>query len=205
MDIKEIEQHFPEQVAHHKMNILSDNGIVRHIDFRNPDNSNRHFAITTWPHHLAISGDMGTFVFNVYAQGGDPFRFFRAIWTPTCFGYWAEKLKAGHWKNYSSEKAVRAVMTYLSEFAEDGDLDFSKTSFESLEELEEHLQRYADSEHDFIHEVDSIVGIDMGLCDIFEICNSFDEADTYYIWCCLAIKWAIDQYDNPQEVEQEMA
>ena len=51
-------------VAKHKMTVRLDNGLYRHLLFRQPDTSNLWFEIVTWPHCLTIHGDMGTWSFS---------------------------------------------------------------------------------------------------------------------------------------------
>lgn len=82
---------FLKDVESHRMTVLSDSGVNRSLKFENPNCSNLHFFITTWPGHLCISGDMGTFVF---ARIHDMFLFFDGKEPQANMDYWSEKLIA---------------------------------------------------------------------------------------------------------------
>lgn len=71
-------ERFLQDVADHKMTVVMDNGVYRHLRFANSDSKlafNQWFDIVTWPGFLAYSGDMGCFVFS---RLKDMFEFFRA-------------------------------------------------------------------------------------------------------------------------------
>jgi hypothetical protein len=82
---------FLDTVQKHKMQVLADFGNVRSLHFQKPENRNCYFQITTWPEHLCISGDMGTYVFSRLT---DMFEFFRRDELSVNIGYWHEKLVA---------------------------------------------------------------------------------------------------------------
>lgn len=84
------EAEFLRTIGDHKMAVLFDNGLMRHLRFSN-GSFNRWFEIITWAGKLAISGDMGTFVFS---RVEDMFTFFRGEREGSLKinpGYWAEK------------------------------------------------------------------------------------------------------------------
>lgn len=54
--------------------MLHEDGIYRHIRFRQPGTMCMHFDLITWPGYLCYTGDMGTYVFTRLA---DMFEFFR--------------------------------------------------------------------------------------------------------------------------------
>jgi len=69
----------------YKMEIMGDDGdVFRHLSFRHDRKIKDSFEITTWPYHLCISGDMGTFVFSETRDmfdlfgGGKPIPDYRA-------------------------------------------------------------------------------------------------------------------------------
>ncbi|BDZ52404.1 hypothetical protein GCM10025867_46450 (plasmid) [Frondihabitans sucicola] len=55
---------FESEVKAHQMTILKDDGLYRHLSFRNPDNGGYWFDILTWPGSLVIAADMGSFTFR---------------------------------------------------------------------------------------------------------------------------------------------
>lgn len=75
--------------GHHRMHILHEDGLYRHLRFRKPDRGEYWFDLVTWPGHLTITGDMGTYTF---ARVTDMFEFFTGYINT---GYWAEKLQNG--------------------------------------------------------------------------------------------------------------
>jgi hypothetical protein len=59
------EDRFYSDVRDHQMTILRDDGLYRHLTFRNPQRRWCYwFDLITWPGALAINGDMGSWVFQ---------------------------------------------------------------------------------------------------------------------------------------------
>ena len=56
-------EQFLKDVQRHAMNELHRDGVYRHLRFRQPENGNMWFELVTWPGHLTIAGDMGTWTF----------------------------------------------------------------------------------------------------------------------------------------------
>lgn len=50
------EERFLKDVAKHKMEILHDAGVYRHMRFMRPGTICEHFEIVTYPGHLVYSG-----------------------------------------------------------------------------------------------------------------------------------------------------
>ena len=127
------EQRFLDDVKGHKLTILRDNGVDRHIRFKRPNGSCYWFDIITYPGRLIIDGDCGTYVF---ARIEDMFEFFRMRdndynKNPNGLSinpsYWGEKLRSvsnrgygkGAIKNFSSDKFDRKVKEYFDTHFED--------------------------------------------------------------------------------------
>lgn len=68
------EERFLKDVAKHEMTVIRDDGINRHLRFKNPNDSSYWFDLITWPGTLCIDGDCGTYVFK---RTPDMFQFFR--------------------------------------------------------------------------------------------------------------------------------
>ncbi len=101
----EMAERFPRDIARHRMEIVRDDGLYRHLRFRRwedvLDRETRQptrrqeatgtywFDVVTWPGHLAITGDCGSLLF---ARMEDMFEFFRRQRINP--GYWAEKVRA---------------------------------------------------------------------------------------------------------------
>lgn len=91
----------------HQMTIIRDDGLYRHIRFKEPGTGIWHFDLITWPGHLVVTGDIEDFHF---ARLEDMFEFFRKPPGYINASYWAEKLRGpGDPKVYQPEIAKRLV------------------------------------------------------------------------------------------------
>jgi len=209
------EAEFLQSVASHKLEILHEDGVYRHIRLKKPDTRNMYFDLVTYPGFLVYSGDMGCFVFE---RLNDMFQFFRTSESyrrdypnRTLFpnhGYWSEKLQAvdgcreGNVREFDEERFNRIVIEYLVTWIrEHRDL----TSKEERRELWDEVIAVvidADSDnggyrkqiaaHDFRTFVNERVGR-------FEFIDFWERSVTRYThtfqWACFAIEWGIQQYD----------
>lgn len=212
---------FMKDVANHKLTVVRDEGLYRHLRFSKPDTMCMHFDLITWPGYLCYTGDMGTYVFT---RLKDMFVFFRDghdkdgnIFRYIDKRYWAEKVEAGDKCNgirkFSEEKFNRAVMGDLIEWLRSHRQDTTK---EDRRELWDAVVRDvigADGDsggyrkqvaaHDFSHEVNIDVGT-FWFKDFWE--HNVDEFTTRFVWCCYALRWGVDQYDQAKKAqEQEVA
>lgn len=92
MDTNQIKQRFLRDAAGHQLSIAHDDGVYRHLIFKQPGSSVYRFDLTTWPGYLAYTGDMGTYVFT---RTHDMLSFFRRH-SPDAsidYRYWAEKVE----------------------------------------------------------------------------------------------------------------
>lgn len=173
------ESQFPTDIAQHQMTTLRDDGLYRHLRFRRPGTGNMGFDIITWPGYLAYVGDMGSYVF---ARLEDMFVFFRDHnINPS---YWAEKVEAAEIRDgieeYSPDTARAWVKEQLDSYvatdeirAEAANIDFDNGAFRLYDQLD---------------------AIEFnGFSDHWEA--DFNEYTFPYIWCCLALVWAIKKYD----------
>lgn len=195
---------FLKDVANHKMKVLLDQGVYRHLSFRQPNNSwCMWFDLVTWKGNLLIRGDMGTWVFN---RVDDMFTFFRSRDAELRINasYWAEKIQNGANGGRESAKEFDE-----DTFAESLHHQLSHCGFnpDQLKEVTEALEEEVLS-HDNQHELMSAAfnfkheftcG---GEPDSF----SFDPSDMpdgtdysyHFIWCLYAIVWGIQQWDAAQ-------
>lgn len=197
---------FMRDVGQHKMEIIRDDGVHRHLRFRAPGCSAYWFDILTWPGALCIDGDCGSHVFRRLT---DMFEFFRATprdgeepGTYINAGYWSEKVVSGG-KGYDKglEEFVpeifrsEIVRQYRDYFRDSGQFTEAKEGFQQLRE--EVLGMADDGEH-----------VAMSAAYHFQIENTrhrpFEDISTsafkqytwHFIWCLRAIAWAIHQYDS---------
>lgn len=89
-------EQFLRDVSEHVLTVLRDDGVERHLRFRKPGTYCYGFDLLTFPGHLLITGDCGSFLFR---RLDDMFQFFRADREPVNElhinpQYWSEKLQA---------------------------------------------------------------------------------------------------------------
>lgn len=221
------EEVFLSDVANHKMTVMLDNGVYRHLRFSS-GSFDQQFDIVTYPWHLVFSGDMGCYVFS---RLDDMFEFFRTrprdkenLYINT--GYWGEKLEAvarhNGYHKYNPEFARENVKRRSEEWIEEAEL-----SKEDADELRDHLDEeinYDDGMHEAYRTIDGFshkVGEDaywrqdtrslvkskypefktFYFQDIFEW--QWEDYTFHYVWCCFAVAWGIKQFDKLNETGEK--
>lgn len=194
----DMERDFKKDVVNHKMEVVVDNGVHRHLTFRNPKCFSMWFDIVTWPGHLTICGDMGCYVFR---RVHDMFTFFRDRDNRPNFGYWAEKIVANERNGGHEEFSEKLFEKRVREWAKDYSEDFSPKKKKDLmacidEEIFEWIDDLSPEERyrrviEFEYEGKNIFQ------DFWEV-NS-KEYTVHYRWCCYAIPWAIRMYDEAKK------
>lgn len=192
---------FLRHVEGHKLTVHLDNGVHRHLTFRRPGTNNRYFNITTWPGYLAISGDMGCYVF---ARLSDMFEFFRNDMGKINPSYWAEKLQAdqrgsGHME-FSERLYRRAIVTDFKAHYPQGTPDRMRIWRDVRYEL-----LYWSQPSSVAEAVSNAIGHrdHNGVSAFSEFWDHRLEDYTYhFIWCCWAIQWAIARYDEHKADER---
>ena len=196
----QVRKEFLEHVKDHVMTVVRDDGINRHLRFQKGDSSVFWFDIITWDGCLCIRGDCGTYLFS---RIPDMFQFFRM-----------DKQDF----NYSKDSPLQINTAYWREkcIAEDpasGTLEFTETYFRQY--IETHFNDYYDGPENERASVWAAIEEDVlraeneyeaheKLRDFsfkgFEFGDSWEyhlKTYTYhYLWCCYAIAWAIQKYDN---------
>lgn len=195
---------FDRDVAQHQLMIRLDQGVHRHLTLKAPDTLAYHYHITTWPGHLAMTGDMGSWVFS---RLQDMFEFFRQ--PRINLSYWSEKLQAcdctgrydGGAMEYSRD-LFRAVLwteaLQLCRRAKDDGASINQRAA-LIEDLKS-IRDCSAAEHEY--------GAHVAVRDFscwlggkrYEI-NDFQEHNLRvykhrYIWACYAIQHAIAMYDQ---------
>lgn len=120
-----IEQRFTRETANHQLEILHDDGLYRHLSFREPGTGVYWFELITTPGSLTFQGDGTAFTFR---RLRDMFEFFRDSSHPPKYRinpyYWAEKVVSQHARGYQC----------LQEYSEEL---FNELVAEALKEAEE--------------------------------------------------------------------
>lgn len=183
---------FEKRAPEYTMTVGIDERTHRHLKFSINNSAVFGFNIITWPGHLAISGDMGCFVFSRLT---DMFEFFRGKPGEINPAYWAEKIQAtakheGH-EEYSAARFREEIMYWLTDQDENPDVDP-----DLLEAVEDVVLIYEDEGEsqairaamEFTHDGKHVFQ------DFYEV--SCREYTYHYLWCLHAIVWAISQYDE---------
>lgn len=185
-------------VQDHKMKILLDSGVYRHIRFTKDNSIDMYFDLITGPGYLLYRGDMGCYEFERLT---DMFDFFFKKSQPDTIninpGYWGEKLQAcciqSNYKIFDNDLFQKQLKEIQNDFIEDLDEEEKQ---EFIEACEWHFSSDYDNEYyahmdtsEFNHE-DKNPFQDMFIESSPEIYSS------HYIWACYAIAWGIEQYRN---------
>lgn len=219
------EKEFLNQVKDHVLEVIRDDGVHRHIRLRKPGTMCEHFDLITWPGYLCYTGDMGTYVFS---RLNDMFEFFRTdrrteylaskgLTLGINLSYWAQKVEAGDKsssgngiKEFCIETAHESARDYVKnhtdhlgpcDFDDDAEKQIQTDRLASLTtELQDEIYS-TDDEYSFTQAVRDFEHDGFEFVDFWEYTT---DAYTYrFVWCCYALAWGIQKYDdakNPEEV-----
>ena len=186
---------FLKDVENHEMDvILDDGGVIRCIHFHPKDKvlGAYYFTLTTWPNHLCISGDMGTYVFS---RELDMFAFFddtrikRKDGFFVNFDYWAEKIVSV--SRFEGEVNIFNWKETIKELTEE--LNLSKEKAEELKDLE-----YPGNAHLAVHLLEETLDGCAYVPDHVVYSPSFHTQ-----WCMNAILWGISEYKKHRVVQEK--
>lgn len=215
------QKEFLNDVASHTMTIIRNDGVYRHIRFAEPGTSCMHFDLITWPGYLCYTGDMGTYVFT---RLRDMFEFFRRSDKSyrIDYRYWAEKVEAADKGDGLREFSYAKFQSYIREWITEREEE-SKPDDDEPEELAKHAAAYAELraevESEVVHEDENEVRCYDAANDFrhdgeawrayygkeacFEFADLGDGFDSgtheytrRFVWCCYALAWGVEQYDN---------
>ena len=204
-------EHFLNDVLNHKMEILHDDGLYRHIRYSNNGSNVYRFDITTWAGYLCISGDMGCCVFS---RVPDMFGFF--VDEDTNFdnpniinpSYWEEKIQSvasyKGVKEFSSNLFRNNIIEIATRYYDEGSVslggadeeEFKAKKTECLNELEWQVFSYLDDEPDECAYKRAYEFEFEGFTIYSEDLTNSEEYTFHYIWLCYAIVWGIMEYNN---------
>lgn len=192
-------------LRYHKIKILRDEGVNRHIRFKRPGDSSYWFDIVTWSGILTINGDCGTYVFS---RVSDMFDFFRMKARDFHYhperklhinpGYWHEKLQASDGRGdnnveeWDAEAFKRAVVESFRQYT----FDTPAQRRECWEQVRSDLLENdaADQEQLAMHAVYDFSFHRMPVFERFWE-RRFRRYTFHYLWNLYAIVWGIQQYD----------
>ena len=221
------EERFLRDVAKHELIVIRDDGVNRHIRFKQPDSSMMFFDLITWPGFLCYCGDMGTYVFQ---RTNDMFGFFRkgGRLDGIDHHYWAEKIQAADRegvREFSQAKFQAMVLSWVDDSEENDkpdsdDEDAVAKHAAAYTELraavkhdvlgaDDNGTRCYDAASEFNHTGDAwekFHGKDSAF-EFSDVWDGFDYATEEYtfrfLWCCYALAWGIEQYDAAKQPATE--
>lgn len=214
-------EQFLRDVGEHQLTVLRDAAVNRHLRFRKPGTGCYGFDLITWPGHLLITGDCGSFLFQ---RLEDMFEFFRTDRKPTDElhinpQYWSEKLiatdcngrRGGAAVEFSKEKFEANIKRWFDdhfeeEIREDAEPDEDSSSHNSASvairkarraaiwaEIKSDVLQHSDNEHRAAQAAYDFEHDGFSFQDFYEVDNT--EYAFHFIWCAYAIAWGIRQYD----------
>ncbi len=204
----EIKENFIKNIKEHKLKIIKDDGVYRHLLFKNPKRGAYWTEIITSPNLLTINGDMGTWVFS---RLNDMFEFFR---NPNKleinYHYWTEKLKVNKnsYKKFDVELFRENVVEYIEEYFEDSihniDHEYYNDYLKSIvetkdEDGDEVIYRIRDF---YVYSKDVILKRlpecykNFNFDDFKEDWSNCYRPDYQYVWCLYCIVKVIQEYDK---------
>ncbi|MEU1778161.1 hypothetical protein ABZ545_01585 [Streptomyces abikoensis] len=185
-----IAERFRRDTAQHKMTVLQDDGLYRHLWFMAPRSSEYWFELVTWPGCLAMRGDVGDGY--VFSRLEDMFQFFRAD-GPSGINphYWAEKLGGGRRsvEEYSEGMLRQLVVERFVEDARWNGVPPGTGKALRTRVLDEDLS----DEHRARSVVEDFAHAGYEFSDVWEW--NFHDYKPDFLWACHAIVWGIAQYD----------
>ncbi|CAM6782018.1 DUF1266 domain-containing protein [Leclercia adecarboxylata] len=220
----ETDTRFLLDTAEHRLTVIRDDGLYRHLRLQRPGTSCYYYDVITWPGYLTVVGDMGTWTFSRIA---DMFEFFGGWTGEINTHYWSEKLEAGASfsgrellaKEYDHDAFCRSQKESLSEYLEDteDDADEENEDWDDEDDTpdsDKALVREAVRElcrAHFSNENEAYQAI----CDAdwpdrwsaWDVCEglTFKTYTSHFRWILFAITWAISKYHNTKVVNKAMS
>lgn len=219
----ETDTRFLLDTAEHRLTVIRDDGLYRHLCLQRPGTSCYYYDVITWPGYLTVVGDMGTWTFSRIA---DMFEFFGGWSGGINTSYWFEKLEAGAGcsartliaQEYDHDAFCESLKRSLSEYLEDDDKaepdedeewddedDTPDSDKAKVREAVRDLCRSSFSNdyeaYQAIQDADWPEG-----WSAWDICDglTFKTYTSHFRWILFAITWAISKYHNTKLVDKAM-
>ena len=183
--MSDVKSFFDKDIAEHKLTVIKEDGVYRHIRCQKPGTWICGFDVITWPGYLAYAGDMGEFMFK---RLNDMFNFFRG--DRIDLRYCAEKCLAGKCREFDVDTFRAGIIDCAKGhlgLEEDEDLPE-----ECMEELFEVL--HAGDEWECVTAARDFRSNKLRLDDWYE--HSHKIYTFRFEWCCYALQWAVKEYDE---------
>lgn len=190
---REDQERFLNDTKNHRMQVIQDNGLHRHLRFSAPNTNILYYNITTFPGYLVFTGNAGSYTFS---RLRDMFEFHRS--SEGCntidYNYWMEKAESvdkRSGKETFSEEMFRDALR----------IQFRDWHFEDFAQMKRAWAQVKQELWD-IYSLDEALNMTSQYqCD--ETCNTFvdiwdsrlTEVPFSFRWICWAIRYAIRDYD----------
>ena len=224
-DYPETADRFARDTVGHQMIVLLDDGVYRHLIFREPSHGFDWFELITTPNQLVFSGDGNSYIFR---RTTDMFQFFRSgiYWDGSLHinpGYWSEKLTSGREAATSySEKLFEAEVSktltdvegdypgiaeaWAEHVASEFNTEYEEEALRALSEFrfgEAYLAKCTECDWEFEGDSYSVAG-DKHAAPVRDLTFTFSDMgemqlqdfDWWFLWACRAIVWGIARYDR---------
>ncbi|MEE9647956.1 hypothetical protein [Enterobacter soli] len=210
--------------AHHRLAIIRDDGVYRHLRMKEPGSSCYYYDIITWPGYLTVTGDMGTWTFS---RINDMFNFFGGWTGEINTGYWSEKLEAGAGysacellaKEYDHDAFCKSLKDSLSDYLEDNpdDEEEGDQDWDDDDETPDGIKARVREIHrelcnsGFSNDWEAYQAVYNAdwpeSCSAWDVCDglTFKTYTSHFRWILFAITWAISKYHNTKLVDKAMA
>jgi hypothetical protein len=183
--------------AEFELTIKHDDELYRHLRCGKPGDSAFSFNIVTWPGHLTIAGDIGSWTFS---RVEDMFTFFRGDRINP--DYWQGKLVGNGQHSASTRWTREAFAARVAEWREElfdpswGSV--GEMNIDRRRELQVAIAELASGEHaDYEHP--AMVALSEFDCQGIRIEEFYEwgctDWDTQFLMCLHGIVWAIKAYD----------
>lgn len=216
--MKLTEQSFYKAIDGHTMTIKRDDGGYRHLTFSSAGSSLYRFDIVTYPGFLVYSGDMGCYVFQRLTDMFDLFRCdssrkeylaSQGLTLGVDHGYWAEKLQAtpdreGRGCEFDEDLFVRRTKEHVLQWCRNHRDSVTKEDRRELWDAvidevigadgDRHGILQTTAAYEF-HHLFRDGARSFHMSDFVSDCR-FESYTLRYQWCCFALAWGIQQYDN---------
>jgi len=221
----ETDTRFLLDTAEHRLTVIRDDGLYRHLRLQRPGSSCYYYDVITWPGYLTVVGDMGTWTFSRIA---DMFEFFGG-WTGYInTHYWSEKLEAGAGgsgrnllaQEYDHDAFCESLKSSMSEYLEGGEEadpgedeeedwdDEEDTPDSDKAKVREAVRQLCNAHFSNDWEAYQAVG-EADWPDrwsTWDVCEglTFKTYTSHFRWILFAITWAISKYHNAKIVDKAM-
>lgn len=188
-------ERFLSDVRTHQMAVEHDDGVYRSVRFARPGTSAYHFVLTSWPGHIAMSGDMGSLVLS---RVRDMFAWCDGSTMRVDMHYWHEKAVATSARSDPLEYDERLFeQAVRDDFRLHGFRSFRSARAVWNDVKDDLLECLPEHQHEAVARAMSFrAETDDG--DVFEMPDFWETRlrsfSFGFIWQCYAIRWGARRY-----------